>query len=355
MKKLLVASTALVAVAAVSSAQAADPIKISVGGFMEQWVGYANSDDLNGTTTKYATVRQSDDNEIYFRGSTTLDSGIKVSVVVDMEADAQATGYDDTYLALSSDTMGTLKLGSTLGFGAGNHTTAPEVGIGLGDADNWITEGVTMIGRDPSGEDGQKITYASPSFAGLTVGASYGTSDAEGDDGAVDLKANTRVEIETSFGASYSGDFDGVGISASVGYVKGEDKENTATTYEASKETHAGLSVSVAGFTVGGGYTSLKNQSAVKDSDASVWDLGVSYEFDEYAVSASYVSSEADEAANDSTPDKYDVFMVSGAYDLGAGVVAKASIFSTDDDDGGNVATTENDGWGVVAGLKVSF
>ncbi len=39
MKKILVASSSLVAVACAGQASASEPIKLSVGGYMEQWAG----------------------------------------------------------------------------------------------------------------------------------------------------------------------------------------------------------------------------------------------------------------------------------------------------------------------------
>jgi hypothetical protein len=48
MKKILLGTTAIVAagmIAAAPSAIAAEKIKLSVGGYMEQWFGYTNADD----------------------------------------------------------------------------------------------------------------------------------------------------------------------------------------------------------------------------------------------------------------------------------------------------------------------
>ena len=43
MKKILLGSTALVAAGMIASAPASAKIKLSVGGYMEQWVGYVLS------------------------------------------------------------------------------------------------------------------------------------------------------------------------------------------------------------------------------------------------------------------------------------------------------------------------
>lgn len=379
MKKILAGSTALVAAAVVAGqAQAADPIQIKVGGFMEQWVGAIDSDNNNQTngTVDHAEVRQSSDTELYFRGSTTLDNGLKVFVVIDKEADRGSSGQDDVYLEVEHMNLGEIRLGATGGYGTKTVVMSPDVGIGQGDADAWVPSAVTHIDRDNGGDDGQKIYYATPSLGGFSLGASYGTKTVAGSSGSVNLATNStssstqsttnggnvtttisssRQEIETTFGLGYNGEFQGVGISFGTGYIESVDENNTNAAYADEEEFHIGLGVSAAGFTVSGGYTEVEALGSVKGRDAEVWDIGVSYSFEKYAVSASFTSSEVEASATDNRTDEYELFMVSGAYDLGAGVVAKASVFSSDESDSANVRTSENDGFGVVAGLRVDF
>ncbi|MFH1805691.1 MAG: porin, partial [Pseudomonadota bacterium] len=45
MKKILIATTALAAVAFAGQAQASEKIKLSLGGYMEQWVGFSDEDN----------------------------------------------------------------------------------------------------------------------------------------------------------------------------------------------------------------------------------------------------------------------------------------------------------------------
>ena len=101
MKKLLVASTALVAFAAVNSAQAADPIKLTVGGYMNQYVGYTDQDEDG--QENFAEVNINSETELYFRGSTTLDNGLTVGVNIDRYSDRNDTGGDDVFLQISSE------------------------------------------------------------------------------------------------------------------------------------------------------------------------------------------------------------------------------------------------------------
>ncbi|WP_296992533.1 hypothetical protein [Thalassospira sp. UBA1131] len=54
MKKILFATSAIVAVAAAGSAQASEPIQLSVGGFMNQWIGFADEDNTGAGGRKNA-------------------------------------------------------------------------------------------------------------------------------------------------------------------------------------------------------------------------------------------------------------------------------------------------------------
>ena len=93
MKKFLIGTTALVAAGFVAGqAEAADPIKLSVGGYMNQYVGYADQDEDG--QENFAEVKVESETELYFRGSTTLDNGLTIGVNIDRYADRDDTGGD---------------------------------------------------------------------------------------------------------------------------------------------------------------------------------------------------------------------------------------------------------------------
>ena len=68
MKKILLGSTALVAAGMIASAPASAKMKLSVGGYMEQWVGYVSQDDVG--TADYSGVDVKSDSEVHFKGMT---------------------------------------------------------------------------------------------------------------------------------------------------------------------------------------------------------------------------------------------------------------------------------------------
>jgi len=377
MKKLLVASTALVAFAAVNSAQAADPIKLSVGGYMNQYVGYVDQDDDGGQN--FAEVNINSETELYFRGSTTLDNGLTVSVNIDRYADRDDSSGDDVFLQVSSDSMGRLRVGQTKGAAYGLSHVAPNVGIGNNDGDvqDWISRSSEIYSDQThtasEANDGQKIVYWTPNFAGFQAGVSYGvnvngagiegpinlqTNDLDGDSAEDQGESGDTADRAADAGIAYNGEFGGVAVGADVTYQRDFAGGLTGTAAEDRTSVRGGVSVGVAGFTVAGSYRSTNNERNTKDLDSAGWDLGVSYATGPYAVSLSYLELTEDTAANSGLEHKNQQWVLGGSYDLGAGVTLVGSVFGAEYDDGADNAAAsvdDNEGFGVVTGLQVSF
>ena len=363
MKKLLVASTALVAFAAVNTAQAADPIKIAVGGYMNQDVGYVDQ-DKDGQEA-FAEVLVQSEVELYFRGSTTLDNGLTVGVNIDKYSAQDAGGVDDVFLNLSTPSMGVLRLGQTKGATYSLSHGAPSVGS-IGNSDgghgDWINDTVVTSNQTQivsESNDGQKIVYWTPSFGGVKAGLSYGLDANNLPETTVNVGGtNTGSTTVTEAGIAYDGDLGGVTLGADVTYAKWNQGGTTGTTVENESAIRGGLSIGVAGFTIGGSYRDTSNEGNVRNLDSNGYDIGVSYKTGPYGVSASWMVLEEDDAANSSRQDSQESWSVEGSYDLGAGVTFRGSIFGAEYDDASQTAarnTGDNDGFGVVAGLAVSF
>ena len=152
MKKILLAGVAAAAFGAVA-AQAAEPVKMSIGGTASQWAGYAtNKDSANisnggGTSSdKRVKFDTQDDVRINFSGSTKLDNGITVSVEVDTlgtqgtNSHTRTTGNKNvqkTFTAITT-AYGTIEAGEQDNVGALIHNSSPDVG-GIGGQDgNWM-------------------------------------------------------------------------------------------------------------------------------------------------------------------------------------------------------------------------
>jgi len=299
---------------------------------------------------------------LYFRGSTKLDNGLTVGVNIDRYSNRTETGGDDVFMSISGDSLGTIKLGSTKGAGYGLSHASKDVGIGHNDGDigMWINDTVVDTNQTHSaeeGNDGSKIVYLTPNFGGVQAGVSYGLDINTSTNAIVDQGA---VGSDTAFdaGIAYNGDFGGVSVGADVTGQWENAGGTTGSLVEDRSAVRGGLSVGVAGFTIAGSYIKHSNVDNVKDVDGKGYDFGVAYATGPYAVSASYVHLEEQSSANATTDDEQNSWMVSGAYDLGAGVKLKASVFGVEYDDGSvNTAnsTADNEGFGAVAGLVVSF
>jgi predicted porin len=284
--------------------------------------------------------------------------------------------------------MGKLRIGQTKGAAYALSHTAPNVGIGNndGDVDDWINNPgqVTHDQTHTASEanDGQKIVYLTPNFGGVQAGFSYGLDrnsagiesvvDVGGSGGCTSVAAagNTTTttcnQNDTAFdaGIAYNGDFGGVSVGADVTYQRNFDGGTTGVTstglaVEDRKSTRGGLSVGVAGFTFGGSYRVTKNEASTTNTDSSGWDLGVAYATGPYGVSFSYMALEQEDgAATNVQDDEVKQWVLGGSYDLGAGVTAVGSVFGAEYDDASVTTannTNDNEGFGVVAGLRVSF
>jgi hypothetical protein len=229
MRKVLLATTALVAMTGVTAANA----DISISGNIE-WE-YLSQD--TGTTFK-------DDSALTIKAVNAADNGVTFTAVTSLGggSDAGASNFENVYIQASGD-FGTLYLGDVDGNsaislmdGALGRNKDIETDQGMGTADTAIFL------------DGQAdIIYMTPSFGGLKLGFGVDLTDADAlaSDGAADM------------GLTYS--MSGINLYAG------------ATSGQVNDESNFGVSTSIAGFNIGVGSRS------VNDSQAKASDIGVNY------------------------------------------------------------------------------
>ena len=300
MKKVLFASTALAALGLGGVAQAADPIKLELGGYTRWWFGAATQAQAykDATNTQPNTFSAQGDSEIYFKGATTLDNGLKVSLQVQLEAGGGQIGgggqaqsilgnswIDESYVVVGGK-FGTLIGGLTKNGAYKLHVSAPdatgqfEEGAFLGH-NQWVVIPNTVTYLDSTAVDtvgnAPAITYVLPSFVdGLTLGGSFipdggcqnqasvCNTTANGLTGGFGVSGLTAsqlgnpiigtpisIKINDVWGvaANYTKDYGKLGVKLSTGYVSGR---TTATSDHS--EWSSGAQLSFAGFSFGGGY-----------------------------------------------------------------------------------------------------
>jgi predicted porin len=375
MKKILFGTTALLAAASFSaSAQAADPIKLSVGGFMNYYMVAADQDgDYAGNVNSFDVQGNS---EIHFVGETTLDNGMTVGLQVELEAGSNHNSDDtiDESFMYFSGKYGKVFLGSDDDASYKSQVLAPSVSVlgVVGDGSDLVNVlpyavNQVLVGQNITGDE-NKVTYFTPRMYGLQAAVSYIPSNNSGGDDAWSgvnnsetvAKATTTDEA-WSFGLNYTADYSGVGVKASAGYVNADDNTRGVDDNKDNnvQEITGGLNVSYQGFTVGGGVARViaNEDTAYAANDGFGWHVGASYAEGPYAVSMAYYTSNATGSRTVAQDDELDVFQVAGTYKLGAGVDLFAELgYVNGDKEGDNNASAGNEGAvGGVVGLALSF
>lgn len=321
MKKILFASSAIVAVAFAGQAQASEPIKLSVGGYMEQWIGFADEDAP--ATSGRVNAFQSD-TEVYFSGSTTLDNGIEIGARIELEGETSDDQIDEQFLFVNGG-FGRIEMGKNDSAADSMAISAPRVGpVGPNDGgiEDWYNE-AGVIDTAPSSGDQNRVTYFTPSLGGFQAGVSFA------DDSGQNSSSGDGDNI-VSAAIAYDADFDGFSLGLSL---EGEN-ENEDDWYG------AGVNVGFGNFTVGGSYGHVE-PDAGEETDA--FDLGVSYAMDAASVSATYAYQEEGD-------EELQAASIGLNYTLGAGVSWQSSVFWFDEE-----SAADNEGYGVVTGIALNF
>lgn len=389
MKKLLYGTTALATTMGIvagmaTDASAAEKIKLGLGGYHQQWVVFSNQ-DIDSTapgSTNYNAVDQKHNSEVCFFGETTLDNGLTFGVNVQMEANTD-TGdqIDESYMYVSSPTMGRLILGDENNAGYLTHITAPDGGVSLDSGDLLNIEafvipvaGVfdTAIGTTYLryfDNDSGKITYLTPRFGGFQVGASYIPNLEAGGDDNSSLRACGRCNgfyDGWAGGANYTADFDGFGLQLSAGAMTA--KANAAGAGGGDTDDlfawSLGGQASLAGFSAGFGFSkgeqgrggSGTGTAGTIQVNSTGWTVGAAYEVGPYKVGVDYYRGEGNPNTGGVTAggkQRLDQAVFSGTYTLGPGIRLVGGVFWFDGESEGNAVT--NDGYGVATGFKLGF
>jgi predicted porin len=398
MKSKLLATSALVAAGVVGASDAAfaqakvAPITAVVGGYHEQTFGYADNEDgfvggnngLTATASKPAKFKQSSDSEVWVGGRTTLANGITVGFDVQLEGNSQGDQIDETYLFVDG-AFGRLVLGSENAADYIMHYGAPGAGKAYGplesaavdwinrpnnvsiisttagrlNRDSPITDGAfTTGGFTGVGDDQNRVTYYTPRFFGFQAGISFtpgNIEDASANTGPVDKVQNRAyawhgaVNYTNTFGAFMVAGSAGISYWPSV-----SDQPSTSALSDSIVDYSFGLNLGFAGFVVGGAYRRY-DAGDLNINDGNAWNLGVTYTTGPFAVGLSYHQSETEGTTTIGGEDKFKQLLGSAAYTLGPGVDLIGSIFYIEYDDETSDAANNNEGIGVVGGLRLSF
>jgi outer membrane protein OmpU len=363
MKKFLLSTSAIVGVGLLAApVGAAEKIKLGLGGYMEDYIGFVDAEDdtNNAGQRDIASFDIKTDSEVYFQGSTKLDNGISISVRVELEAEESATQIDESYVSISSDTLGMVRIGGDDAANAGAYVGADR-GIS-GDYDNWIPEAGTMTKNDNAYDSGNssdatKITYWSPRIGGFQAAVSYVPEP--GNNGGD--TPNYLTDNHSAYAASltWKETVGGVGVNSQIAMYR----EGTAIAGDEPGETniHGGVRLSYQGFGLSGAYGRFiesGNDGTVTTATDNGYNVNgaITYASGPWKVGVWTMYTENEGSLLNNKRDETRASSLFGQYQLSDGVLLQGLVFNVDYDEETSIdANEQSGGWGVVAGMKLSF
>ncbi|MDT8343567.1 MAG: porin [Thermohalobaculum sp.] len=377
MKKVLLSTSAIALAGAFASSASAADWNVRVGGYMEQYVAYADSNVDGISGEEFGGVDSKQDNEIWFIPSITLDNGIKFGANVQLEGLTGSDQIDESYMFIQG-AFGEVLLGSENSAGYKMQYAAPDVSfinVNSGSTTAFIPFSGTATGRGTTvnvGDDlfrgtlfttylendrindAQRITYFTPRFAGFQVGASYARDGQQDSNAQVNLDGTVGDYVD--LGANYVNSFGDFDVALSARWGKGFNES------AADPEVYGfGANLGFAGVTVGGSWAE-QNDSTDNNSDGVAWDAGVSYETGPWGFSFTYFNGENtdDENAALGADEENQQYLLAAKYTLAKGVdlhgYAAYVDFEEDLGDGGlGTAGNDVDGFIIGTGVKISF
>ena len=365
MKKLLIGSTALFAVGAISSAAQADIAKLSVSGQVDIAYSILDTDGANNTdgTDGDGMGSGNSSTQLIFDWGGATESGLEYGARLDYRF--QNDDADELYVFLAGD-WGRLHIGGDDGVidnvvpgaesvlaGAwgfdGNHNVQAAAGANLNIAPTI----------DTYADDAMKFSYYSPSFSGFSAGLSYipnvnNSSNTTGSGVTNTGNGAARGDAPQFEGTlAYSGTFDAVGLSLGIGYAMQDGGDG----FDDAEGLKLGGTVTFAGFSLGAGFGDNGDTGcavgAVCDA-GEYWNVGLAYSFGPGSVSIGYLESEdSSSTAGAGFTDEGSVVSFDADYRLADGLQAFGGVNYYEADDG-SANTTAEVTQGIV-GLRVSF
>ena len=374
MKKALYMTTALAAagvlafgatdVIAAEKAKKKKLVKMSIssGGFFNTRFGVSSNassfESTNNATgrTHYDSFDIKTDSEVYFKGNTELDNGVKVDVVIQLETDAMSGGtIDESYVQFTLPDAGKVKMGATKG-GSPASTGGPCVGAVCPspDVSAWIIRPASIgfhTGTTLPASDAYKITYSSEDYNGFTFGGSYTPSATNSNEmPRVGGTAGSESQIWDA-GVKYTKEMGGATVKVDLGYW--EQRGTVASSYNAWR---TGASWESGGVTVGASFMewSDANTANAGNNDTTAWDAGIQYEAGDAKFSLK-VANQVSPMSTTAGDDEATIATLGASYEIGEGVDFVASVVRADWDDETTSDANNNDGWAVVGGINVAF
>lgn len=405
MRNLLLATTALVGIAALAPAAQAQtkdsPLNVNIGGYVDFRAGaFTESDDILGAPAASATAaeRRNHDFLTEFKLNVDVDGkaarGIEYGGRVSLWNAATASGKAgstevqtaDAYVFLSG-AYGKVVLGDHNG-ASDLFVYAPTVGLGQVDGQYTnFTDPTTLAPAMPAyienGTDySTKATYMTPQVGNdkhkVQLGVSYAPNVLDAGMNAVKYStagaaslASYRNFVEGA--VQYQGSFSPVNVvlSGQVISANAENSNFTNAAYQDFVSWGLGGQVAYAGFTVGGSYVDAGSFGAAtntatgveQDKDQYTWSAGLKYEASKWAAAFSYLNGKgyfngfsgaaAPTSSNSAYASDFNAYGVGGTYTWFPGMATQLDYVHFDQER--SDVTSKNAGNVVVLSQKLTF
>jgi hypothetical protein len=360
-KSKLLASTMLVSAAALMVAGGANAATLKLGGVAEFWVGVGDPNGkLDSATNQLNNFDVKNDSEIHFKAEETLDNGLKIGALLEMEAgngndNAGGTGFDETSGWVKAP-WGQINLGNNdvASSYVGGVSAVGPVGVIKSDAGDWLNgfdARLNNVDADVGVGDAQNVTYFTPRVAGVQLIVSYTPDQTDtGGDGVYDDSETTGFNNAWSGAVKYGAKFGEVGIKLNAGmtHVKtaggGVSADDSAT-----RDAHnVKAEVSVGRATITGAYA----KENLDSQNEFYYGAGVVFAVSKTdKVSAAWTYSE--DADVQGTKDLgSSIYAFGYSRNLGKGISLAASAFYAEEE---QATGGDQSGVGVVGGFVVKF
>jgi hypothetical protein len=285
MRKLLLNSTAIASVAAITASMTASVAiaDVSISAFTE-----FKYESRSSQVTALDGTRTTSDSEVAFTFSNKTDSGLTISYTAELEGDTGTTTMDESSFSIAGG-FGTVVLGQNDGAGDNYGFNSSD----LIAEDNAASVSSATISQstdiDLMSDDDRKIAYHLPAMGGLTAGISYTNSGATGATDTTEIGAKYVMDAggntitlqgasATTEAATTDTDSQSMGVTVVAGNLSFNIGQGT---YQAVDEDRTSQGAAVS-FKMGNGMTI--GAYTFKSED----DLDVGEEYSQSGVEASY-------------------------------------------------------------------
>lgn len=328
---------------------AAEQIKLSIGGKMEQFFFVMDTDEVPGETLN--TTGALSDVEVYFTGKTILDNGIEITARIELEAErSNAPDADEQWLDIKT-AFGKFRFGETEGF---NHDLGYHTLFVAYEDDEIVGRVVPNRIALPSVKevlsferftgDAFTIGYESPALAGFTIGANYFPTTARGRDRFFDKSETDHNAWEVT--GVWEGRISGTTLGLTAGYF--------------SSQSRAGGNDGEDAWTVGGqmerGTVTVASTYMRSTPDnglnSTAFNLSGTFEAGPLGTSASYLRVRAAATPNAAQSDTLNQGKLEASYILVRGVKLGLTGFWVEQRPAGSMAL---DSFGLISSANLRF